>query len=127
MLEIHSETEEAALLDQINTRSVEVVGKLNKQLAHGGVVDEYLTDQMIIFMALASSGVGPSDIRGRDKVEDASERKSRCEILVGKVSSHTQAAMEIAEIMLPDIVFSTKTLENDNIIITCTKNNNFTC
>lgn len=122
MLEIHSEAEDAALLDQIKTRGVEVVGKLNKQLAHGGVVDEYLTDQVIIFMALASSGVGPSNICGSDKVDDAGERKSLCEILVGKVSSHAQAAMKIAEIMLPDIVFSTKTLENDNVIITCTKN-----
>ena len=124
MLEIPSETEEATLLDQIKTRGVEVVGSLNKQLAHGGVADQYLTDQIIIFMALASSGFDPSGVSGRDKVNDPTQMRRRCEILVGEISSHTQAAMRIAEIMLRDIVFSTKTLENDNIIITCAKSTN---
>ena len=120
MLEIPPETEEAALLDEIKTRGVEVVGRLNKQLARGGVADEYLTDQIIIFMALASSGLDPSGVGGRDKVM----QRRRCEILVSEISYHTHAAMRIAEIMLRDIVFSTKTLEDDNIIITCTTTTN---
>ena len=118
MLEITSEVEEATLFDEIKTRGVEVVRKLNKQLVQGGVVDEHLIDQIIIFMALACSGISPFGVIARDTAEDTS---SRCEILVGEVSSHTQAAMRIAQIILRDIAFSIKRLENDKIIITCTK------
>ena len=117
MLEIPPQVEEETLLDQVETRGVEVVGTLTKQLAHGGVVDEYLADQLIIFIALASSGVGSSSVSEEDKMEGG----NRCEILVGEVSFHAHSAMRIAEIMLRDIVFSTVKLESGGSVITCAK------
>ena len=121
MLEIPLQAEEETLLDQVKTQGVEVVRTLTKQLAHGGVVDEYLADQIIIFMALASSSVGSSGVRKGDKMEEGTQGRSGCEILVGEVSFHAQCAMRIAEIMLRDIVFSTVKLDRGGVVITCAK------
>ena len=99
-------------------RGAEVAKQLLKQVALGGAVDNYLADQIVIFMALAVSGVAPPIAVERQSAGDA-HRKRRCEVLVGKVSLHTETAMKIAEIMVPNIVFSTKKVENGGIIIVC--------
>lgn len=121
MLEIPLQAEEETLLEQVKTQGVEVVRTLTKQLANEGVVDEYLADQIIIFMALASSRVAFSGVSKGNKMEYGTQRRGRCEILVGEVSFHAQCAMRIAEIMLRDIVFSTVKLDTGGVVITCAK------
>jgi RNA 3'-terminal phosphate cyclase len=99
-------------------RGIEAVHRLHKELAHGGVVDEYLSDQIIIFMALAMSGVGPPIAIERGLTEPLL-KKRRCEVLVGQVSLHTETAMRVAEMMLRDIEFSTEKVEGGGILVVC--------
>lgn len=105
--EHRSRTETAKL------KGVEVVQKLVKQLAFGGIVDEYMVDQIVIFMALASSGLDPC----RSFRSNVGRRRS--EILVGNVSTHAQTAMRISEIMLGNIAFSTEHVEGVGMIMVC--------
>ncbi|EIW60648.1 RNA 3'-terminal phosphate cyclase [Trametes versicolor FP-101664 SS1] len=70
--------------------------ELAANLAHGGCVDEYLQDQMIIFMALA---------RGKSKVK------------TGPLTLHTRTALWVAE-QLTDAKFSIEELE-DSIVVEC--------
>ena len=99
-------------------RGVEVVGRLLKQISLGGAVDEYLADQLIIFMALATSGANPQIAIERGLTEK-SQTKRRCEVLVGEVSLHTETAMRIAEMMLRNIVFSTEKVAGGGIMVVC--------
>jgi RNA 3'-terminal phosphate cyclase len=101
-------------------RGAQVVRQLLKEISQGGVVDEYLADQIIIFMALATSGVAPPIAMDRGVTVDAG-KKRRSEILVGQVSLHTETAMRIAEMMLGNVAFSTKNVEGSGIIIMCDK------
>jgi RNA 3'-terminal phosphate cyclase len=101
-------------------RGAQVVSHLLKEISEGGVVDEYLADQIIIFMALATSGVVPPvTVDHGATIDDG--RKRHCEILVGQVSLHTETAMRIAEMMLGNISFSTKKLEGGRNLISCDK------
>jgi len=77
-----------------------MVNWLMKQISHGGVVDEYLADQIVIFMALASLNTG-----------------ERSEVLVGQISLHTKTAMRIAETMLRNIIFSVEKLDRGYLMI----------
>ena len=98
-------------------RGTEVVRRLLKQIAFGGVVDEYLADQIVIFMALATSGANPPIAIERGIVGGEEQKKRRCEVLVGEVSLHTETAMRIAEIMLGNIVFSTEKIEGGTVMV----------
>ena len=90
-----------------------------KQVSYGGVVDEYLADQLVIFMALATAGVEPPAQEWVDGAEGATTKakKRKCELLVGEVSLHAKTEMKIAEIILANIVFSIQKRENGSVII----------
>jgi len=85
-------------------RGQEMAKWLVKQIELGGVVDEYLADQIIIFMALATSGI-----------LEITPPNERCEVLVGEVSLHTETAMRIAEKIL-NVVFSVKKQKTGHLI-----------
>jgi RNA 3'-terminal phosphate cyclase len=117
MLEVPSTSREETLVHQAKLKGARVVGKLEKQLTHGGLVDGFLADQIVIFMALATSGFEPSY---RSKM-DITEERRRCEVLVGKVSLHTLTAMKIAETMLGNIAFSTEKRGGIGMVLVCEK------
>ena len=120
MLDVRSSSDEEMYLYQANLKGIDVVRKLAAQLAHGGLVDSFLADQIVIFMALASSGIDPAYGNNRDLAEG----RRRCEVLVGEVTPHTLAAMKIAEAMLEDIEFSIERIEGVGAVIICdTKKN----
>ena len=86
-------------------------------------MDEFLADQIVVFMALAVAGITS---RGMDidtgeetaAVENGDDRVvGRCEVLVGKVSLHAETAMRIAELMLPEIEFITEHRDGGEVII----------
>ena len=99
----------------VRLKGAEVVHHLHRQLELGGVVDEYLADQIVIFMALATAGVGGCFIKDGTR----SRTPRRCEILVGEISSHTLTAMKVAEDMLGNVCFSTKACENGGNMMIC--------
>jgi RNA 3'-terminal phosphate cyclase len=99
-------------------RGIEVSRKLLKQLSIGGAVDEYLADQIVIFMALATSGANPPIAIERGTTGEK-QGKRKCQVLVGEVSLHTETAMRIAEMMLDNIVFSTEKVEGGGIMMVC--------
>ena len=121
MLEIPTRVQPGTLPKQevkARERGAEVVRGLIKQLSFGGAMDEYLADQIVIFMALATSGANPPiaierGVEGKEKIR-------RCKVLVGKVSLHTETAMRIAEIMLGNIVFSTEKVD-EGVVMVCEK------
>lgn len=115
MLEIHKKSSFQEQFKVASRQGQEVAIKLAEQLANGGAVDEYLADQLIIFMALATSGIQPSTSRyNDDRVEFGP-----CEILAGRPSLHTLTAMKIAETMLGNIRFSTRTTGGIGEVIIC--------
>jgi hypothetical protein len=101
-----------SIVELARLKGEEVVRKLAKELDPPRVVDEYLLDQVIIFMALATSGLEPRSTTRR-------REERRCEILVGEMSSHTQTAIKIAEIMLGNIVFRTEYIEGVGLTLAC--------
>jgi RNA 3'-terminal phosphate cyclase len=102
----------SAIVELAKVKGEEVVRTLVKQLDPPRVVDEYLLDQIIIFMALATSGLEPRNtIRKRDG--------RRCEILVGEMSSHAQTAIKISEIMLRSVVFRTEYIDGVGTALAC--------
>jgi RNA 3'-terminal phosphate cyclase len=120
MLEIPTRIQPGTLAKQefkARERGMEVVRRLMKQLGYGGVVDEYLADQIVIFMALATSGANPPIAIERGNLGNVEGKKRRNEVLVGHVSLHTETAMRIAETMLGNIVFSTEKMEHGDIIL----------
>jgi RNA 3'-terminal phosphate cyclase len=141
MLEIPTRVQPGTLPKQevkARERGIEVVSRLVKQIGFGGVVDEYLADQIVIFMALGTSGANPPVARqrgeegevdgvqlvdgngeGRQREGARSRKRRRSEMLVGEVSLHTETAMRIAEIMLGNIVFSTEKVEEGGSFIVC--------
>jgi len=72
------------------------VAELLRNINHGGCVDEYLQDQMIIFMALA---------------------QGRSTVLAGPLTLHTKSAIWVAE-QLTDAKFEVRE-DGDNTTITC--------
>ena len=120
MLDIYPEHKEDVLICEARHKGAQVVHELDEQLAHGGVVDTYLADQIIIFMAMATSGYKHSCKC------DPSAEQNRCEILVGKVSLHTITAMKIAETVLTDIEFSTHDRDRGGLVIICERKRNGT-
>lgn len=108
-------------LDDLKLDGAEVVQKLESQLAHGGIVDENLVDQVLIFMALATSHVS-SSFHGSSCVEHQTcdpNLVRHCKLLVGPLSTHTESAIRIAETMLGYIVFLTRTYEGVGTVLTC--------
>jgi len=105
------------LLSEVQLKVTKVVDQLKRELDLGGVVDEYLTDQIVIFMALATAGA-----EGRRCAPNSIGRRSlrrRSEVLVGEISSHTLTAMKLAEDMLGNISFSTKSCGNGGNVLIC--------
>jgi hypothetical protein len=124
-------------------KGIEVVRRLEKQISRGGCMDEFLADQVVLFMALAVGGIEPrkaetnsegidegngtegrevngaegSGITGTGGMVDGDGDGERCEILVGKVSLHCETAMRIAEIMVPTIQFTTENRPEGEVII----------
>jgi hypothetical protein len=91
----------------------EIVRKLANELDPPRVVDEYLLDQLVIFMALATSGRDP-----RHNISSPRKRR-RCEILIGQMSTHAQTAIRIAEIMLGNIRFRSEYSEGVGLALVC--------
>jgi RNA 3'-terminal phosphate cyclase len=105
-------------------RGIDVVKRLIRQVDRGGCVDEFLADQMVIFMALAVGGIVPKtadsnkesmEVNGVAGVGEGEPRK--CEVLVGRVSLHAETAMRIAEVMIPDIEFITEKRDVGEVIV----------
>lgn len=120
LVEIPTRAQPGALSKQevkARDRGIDVVRQLNEQISLGGIADEYLADQIVIFMALATSGTVPplAEYEG----VTGGEGKRKCEVLVGEVSLHAETAMRIAEKMLDNVVFSTRAVEGGGIIMTC--------
>jgi RNA 3'-terminal phosphate cyclase (ATP) len=115
ILKIHKTSSVQEQLKCATLQGQQVATRLAEQLANGGVVDEYLADQLIIFMALATSGIQPSTSLDNDEILEY----GRCEILTGRPSLHTVTAMRIAETMLGNIIFSTRTISGIGETIVC--------
>jgi RNA 3'-terminal phosphate cyclase len=105
-------------------RGIDVVKRLIKQIDRGGCVDEFLADQMVIFMALAVGGIVPKTVDSDansgavNGVISWGEGEARkCEVLVGRVSLHAETAMRIAEVMIPDIEFITEKRDVGEVIV----------
>jgi len=86
-------------------------------------VDEFLADQIVVFMALAvagitSRGMGIGTVDETAAVENGDDRVvGRCEVLVGKVSLHAETAMRVAEVMVPALEFITEDRDGGEVII----------
>ncbi|TGO46958.1 hypothetical protein BOTNAR_0554g00050 [Botryotinia narcissicola] len=82
--------------------SIEIAGKvvedLESEFKKGGLVDEYLQDQLIIFQALAD---GRSTILGHELSSDPKSRPDRTDEPFGDGSNHTTTARWVASQMLP--------------------------
>ncbi|KZT44174.1 RNA 3'-terminal phosphate cyclase [Sistotremastrum suecicum HHB10207 ss-3] len=76
----------------------EAADELVRNLSHGGCVDEYLQDQIIIFMALAD-GVS--------------------QILVGPLTLHTKTAIWVAE-QLTEARFQVEEVDMNRVLLSCT-------
>ena len=106
------------------------------------------SDQVVFFMALAVGQIEPGttetnlvgvsevngthgmDINGAEGTEILGEAGvvdgvgdgvDKCELLVGKVSLHCETALRIAEIMVPNIYFTTEKRPEGEVII-CQRN-----
>jgi RNA 3'-terminal phosphate cyclase (ATP) len=120
LVEIPSRAQPGSLSKQevkARDRGVDLVRRVSEQIALGGITDEYLTDQIVIFMALATSGTIPA--LAEERGITAGEGRRKCEVLVGEVSLHTETAMRIAEKMLDNIAFTTQKADGGGIIMRC--------
>ena len=128
MIEISTRIQPGSLLKQevkAREKGIQVARRLVQEIEMGGVVNEYLADQIVIFMALATSGINPpiavEHKIGGGTINEEGEGKRRCEILVGReISLHTKTAMRIAEIMLGNVVFSTEKVD-EGVLMVCEK------
>jgi len=120
LVEIPTRVQPGALSKQevkARDRGVDLVRKVHAQISLGGITDEYLADQIVIFMALATSGIVPA--LAEERGVTVRDGKRKCEVLVGEVSLHTETAMKIAEKMLDDVVFSTKKADGGGVVMIC--------
>lgn len=118
MIEESSQLNATELLASAKRTGEYVALRLAQELISGGVVDVNLADQLIIFMALAVSK-RISSLRQRKATTFTNCESKKCELLVGNTSAHIRSAMRIAEIVLGDIEFSTKSTPSGALIITC--------
>ncbi|KAH8590697.1 RNA 3'-terminal phosphate cyclase-domain-containing protein [Bisporella sp. PMI_857] len=88
--------------DKISTEIAQnVVDQLDAELRKGGLADEYLQDQLIIFQALAE---GSSSIPGSKEVlESDKDRIDRTVEPFGDGSTHTTTARWVTSQLLPDV------------------------
>lgn len=78
-----------------------VVDKLDMEIRKGGVVDEYLQDQLVIFQALAE---GSSSIPGsKEALGSQSTRSDRTDQPFGEGSLHTTTARWVTSQLLPEV------------------------
>lgn len=77
-----------------------VVEDLDAELKKGGLVDEYLQDQLVIFQALAD---GRSTILGHEFLSDLKSRPNRTDEPFGDGSTHTTTARWVASQLLPQL------------------------
>ena len=108
-----TDMEISSMIQLTRLKGKEIVQKLAKELDPPRVVDEYLLDQLVIFMALATSGRDPRRIPLRPG------GGRRCEILIGQMSTHAKTATRIAEIMLGNIIFRTEYSEGIGLALVC--------
>jgi RNA 3'-terminal phosphate cyclase (ATP) len=89
-------------IDQLSTKvSQRVVDELDKEVRKGGVVDEYLQDQLIVFQALAE---GKSSIPGTAELLTSDrERVDRTDEPFGDGSTHTTTARWVVSQLLPEV------------------------
>jgi len=97
----------------VKNYGIETVQKLRLELRHKGVVDEHLADQLVIFMALATSTAA----RLEWEKENLSQQK--CTISTGPLTSHTITAIRLSEAMLGDINFTIRPRCGRGFIVTC--------
>lgn len=87
--------------EEISTEIADrVVTDLDSELKNGGLVDEYLQDQLVIFQALAD---GRSTILGHELSSDSKSRPDRTDEPFGDGSKHTTTARWVASQMLPQV------------------------
>ncbi|KAE8454418.1 hypothetical protein EG329_000040 [Mollisiaceae sp. DMI_Dod_QoI] len=88
--------------DQLSTEiSQRVVDELDAEIRKGGLVDEYLQDQLIVFQALAE---GKSSIAGTaEALASDRERMDRTDKPFGHGSLHTTTARWVASQLLPQV------------------------
>jgi RNA 3'-terminal phosphate cyclase (ATP) len=89
-------------MDQLSTEiSQRVVDELDVEVRKGGLVDEYLQDQLIVFQALAE---GKSCIPGSlDALMSNQDRVDRTDEPFGDGSLHTTTARWVANQLLPGV------------------------
>lgn len=81
-------TTTSKVVDELVSR---VVNDLEEELAHGGCVDEYLQDQLVVFQALAE---------GAATVDYGGDKKNRRNNIKELVSLHTRTVQWVAEEIL---------------------------
>lgn len=99
---LYDEKSKGKDVDELSTRIAQrVVDGLDTELRTGGLVDEHLQDQLIVFQALAE---GTSSIPGSIEVLSSDqERVDRTEQPFGHGSLHTTTARWVASQLLPTI------------------------
>ena len=105
------------MMEVVRKSCLKLVTRFLKDLRRGGLVDENLVDQLVIFMALATSGFGPS---GQCNGSGLSS-PGICRIFVGNISTHARTAMIIAEKILGNIRFLIESIGDIGEAITCQK------
>jgi RNA 3'-terminal phosphate cyclase len=96
--------------ERVTYHGSKLVRKLRIELAHKGVVDEHLADQLILIMALATS---------RDTSAHGAVGRQKCTILTGPLSLHTLTAMKISETLLGDIEFLAEDRSDRSLVVIC--------
>ena len=113
----------AELVQVLHTKGNELVARLMKEIENGGVLDHNLSDQIVIFMALACTNRSHPMLKERRAECLCQDRKmcqvnQGCQVLLSYLSIHATKAMRTMEMMLGDIVFTTEKVEN-GIILRC--------
>lgn len=103
------------MMEVVRKGCLNLVARLLKDLRCGGLVDENLVDQLVIFIALATSGFGPS---GQCEASGPSS-PGICRIFAGNISTHARTAMMIAEKILGNIQFLIEPIGDKGEAITC--------
>lgn len=103
MKKVSSHTQATTTTKVVDELVSRVVNDLEKELAHGGCVDEYLQDQLIVFQALAEGTTSVEYGKGKNNKNDGGKEE-----LVSS-SLHTRTVQWVAEKIL-----GVKFLKNNN-------------
>jgi RNA 3'-terminal phosphate cyclase (ATP) len=99
---LYDEKSKNKTLDQLSTEIAQkVVDELDVEVRKGGLADEYLQDQLVIFQALAE---GKSIIPGTlEAISSDRERVDRTDEPFGDGSTHTTTARWVVSQLLPQV------------------------